>query len=896
MKPPCLFWLFICVCLLLCSLFLWAESPIPAHPGFFKYATVGLLLVVSIIYWNISLQSVIQNNKQLEQALRNNEARLHAIINACPVPLALNDDADNITFVNPEFTKRFGYTLDDIPTLADWWPKAYPDPEYRLRATDAWVRATNKAKRNHDYFEPLELNICCKNGTSRTVMISAALLADTFTDTHLVILYDVSNRKSAENALQQSVELLQSVINNIPVRVFWKDKESRYLGCNNIFARDAGFSSPAQLLGKDDTVMGWKNQAELYRADDAKVMNSNTPQLDFEEQQTTPEGNTIWLHTSKVPLHDAAGQVMGVLGIYDDITERKHNQERLHLAASVFANSQEGIVITDAQGHIIDANQAFTDITGYSRIEILGNSLKILHSGRHDKAFYNTIWKAIKQQGYWRGEIWNRRKNGDTYPEWLTISTVTNAQGDVIRYIGNFSDISLLKQREQQLEHLTHYDLLTGLPNRVLLIDRMNLAIAQSKRNQRLMAVCYLDLDGFGVVNDNFSHAMGDKLLIEITERIKNTLREEDTLARMGGDEFILLLQDLEYVEDCEHTLHRLLSAISVPVILQDQTTATITASIGISIFPDDNSPPEILIRHADHAMYKAKQAGKNAFRIYDIALNQQLHKHRIALNRIEQALENNEFELYFQPKADMQKGIVFGAEALIRWRHPERGLVMPNKFLPLIENDDFANRLDAWVINRALQHTEQWHSQGLDLKISVNVSARTLQTANFVAELHSIFARHPRVVRHHFELEILETEVLHDLEKTAGIIKRCQHLGVCFALDDFGTGYSSLSYLRHLPIQTLKIDQSFVRDMLEDDNDLAIVRSVIGLAQSFNRHVIAEGVESVQHGTALLAMGCHQAQGYAIAKPMPAADFEIWLQNWQMPSEWKMFNENAAD
>lgn len=887
MKPAFSFRLFICVCLLFCSLFLWAESLIPAHPSFVKYATVILLLIVSMISSNVSLQNVIQKSKQLELALRNNEARLHAIINACPIPLALND-AKNVTFVNPEFTKRFGYTLDDIPTLADWWPKAYPDPAYRLWVADAWVAAMDKAKHEHDYFEPLELNVSCKDGTTRTVMISAALLADSFTDTHLVILYDVTNRKTAENALQQSVELLQSVIDNIPVRVFWKDRESRFLGCNNAFARDAGFTHAEQLLGKDDTVMGWKDQAELYRADDVKVMTDNTPQLNFEEQQTTPDGNTIWLYTSKVPLHDSAGQVMGVLGIYDDMTERKHIEESLQLAASVFANSQEGIVITDTEGHIIDANQAFTDITGYSRTEILGTDVKILQSGRHDKEFYNTIWKAIKQQGYWRGEIWSRRKNGDTYPEWLTISTVTNAQGDAIRYIGNFSDISLLKQREQQLERITHYDLLTGLPNRVLLLDRMNLAIAQSKRNQRLMAVCYLDLDGFSVVNDHFSHAMGDKLLIEITERIKNTLREEDTLARIGGDEFIFLLQDLEYVEDCEHALHRLLNVISVPVILQNHTTATITASIGVSIFPDDNSPPEILIRHADHAMYKAKQAGKNAFRIYDIALNQQLHKHRIALNRIEQAFENHEFELYFQPKVDMQKGIVFGAEALIRWQQPERGLITPNEFLPLIEHNDLANRLDAWVINRALQHAEQWHSQGLDIKISVNVSARSLQSADFVTELDNAFTLHPLANRHHFELEILETEVLQDLEKTAVIIKNCQALGVCFALDDFGTGYSSLSYLRHLPIQTLKIDQSFVRDMLEDDNDLAIVRSVIGLAQSFNRHVIAEGVESLKHGSALLAMGCYEAQGYTIAKPMPAADFAVWLQNWEMPNEWK--------
>jgi EAL domain-containing protein (putative c-di-GMP-specific phosphodiesterase class I) len=292
--------------------------------------------------------------------------------------------------------------------------------------------------------------------------------------------------------------------------------------------------------------------------------------------------------------------------------------------------------------------------------------------------------------------------------------------------------------------------------------------------------------------------------------------------------------------------------------------------------------------------MYQSKQAGKNAFHIYDMELDRQLHSHRIALNRIEQAFENDEFELYFQPKVDMKKGVVFGAEALIRWQHPELGLIMPNEFLPLMENNELSSRLDEWVIDRALQHIEQWQARGLALKISVNVSARSLQSADFVSKLNAIFNGHPLANRQGFELEILETEVLNDLEKTAHIIKTCQALDVQFALDDFGTGYSSLSYLRHLPIQTLKIDQSFVRDMLEDENDLAIVRSVIGLADSFKRQVIAEGVESLEHGIALMALGCYQCQGYVIAKPMPAADFEGWLHSWEMPIEWIQAQTNA--
>jgi diguanylate cyclase (GGDEF)-like protein len=465
-----------------------------------------------------------------------------------------------------------------------------------------------------------------------------------------------------------------------------------------------------------------------------------------------------------------------------------------------------------------------------------------------------------------------------------------NAEGEIIRYTGTFSDISLLKQREQQLAQIAHYDPLTGAPNRILLADRMSLAIAQSKRNKSLMAVCYLDLDGFKAVNDCFGYEVGDQLLIDMTQRITSILSEEDTLARLGGDEFVCVLQQLERAEDCEHILHRLLKTINTPFVLQGQTIG-ISASIGVSIFPEDNNSPDTLLRHANQAMYQTKQSGKNAFHIYNIALDKQLHAHRIELDRIEQALEDGEFELYFQPKVDMQKGVVFGAEALIRWQDKDRGLVMPNDFLPLIANHEFSSRLDSWVIEKALQYIEQWQSQGLRLKVSVNISAKSLQSPDFVSKLCNAFKAHPLVSYSCLEIEILETEVINDLERTSQTIRACQQLGVQFALDDFGTGYSSLSYLRHLPVQTLKIDQSFVRDMLDDEEDLAIVRSVIGLAISFKRQVIAEGVESLAHGMMLMAMGCPLAQGYIIAKPMSADDFVLWLQAWKMPMAWRQTN-----
>jgi diguanylate cyclase (GGDEF)-like protein/PAS domain S-box-containing protein len=560
------------------------------------------------------------------------------------------------------------------------------------------------------------------------------------------------------------------------------------------------------------------------------------------------------------------------------------------MAASVFKTTQEGILITNVQGYIIDMNPAFSKITGYQRDEILGKKPSLLKSGLHDVSFYETMWCAISRQGYWRGEIWNRKRNGDVYIEYLSISAVTDKYDKITHYISTSSDITELKENQRKLELIAHYDPLTGLPNRILLADRIHLAFDQTKRDNCLMAVGYLDLDGFKPVNDSFGHEVGDQLLIEISRRIENSLRKGDTIARLGGDEFVFLLLGLNRVEDCETTLHRLLQVINEPITLGNQVVS-VSASIGISIFPDDDTDPDTLLRHADQAMYQAKQEGKNCFHVYNLELDRQVHAHREALNRIEQALVNEEFELFFQPKVDMQQGIVFGVEALIRWQHPERGLVMPSDFLPLIEHHELVIKLDAWVIDQALQHMNHWLQAGLQLQVSVNITARSLQTDDFVEQLYSAFERNPTINPAYFELEILETEALHDLRLTSKIIKDCKLLGVQFALDDFGTGYSSLSYLKHLPVKVLKIDQTFVRDMLEDEDDLAIVQAVIGLATSFHLQVIAEGVESIDHGIALLKIGCQYAQGYGIAKPMPASHLLAWVHEWQAPAEWKIHN-----
>ncbi len=567
--------------------------------------------------------------------------------------------------------------------------------------------------------------------------------------------------------------------------------------------------------------------------------------------------------------------------------ELRKNENNLRMAASVFANTQEGILITDKNSNIIDINNAFCKITGYSRKEVLGKNPKLFKSGLQNQELYTAMWQSINAQGYWSGELWNRRKNGDLFAEWITISAVYNTKGKVSHYIGTFTDITQIKEHELQLERIAHYDPLTGIPNRVLLADRMQQAIAQSKRENTYLAVGYLDLDGFKPVNDRFGHETGDLMLIEIAHRIKSTLREGDTIARLGGDEFVFLLLGLARPEECELTLHRLLDVINAPVALADQAV-TVSASIGISIFPVDNTDPDTLLRHADQAMYQCKQAGKNRFHIYDPELDRQLHSQRTALDRIEKAIALQEFELFYQPKVDMHKGQVLGAEALIRWRDPERGLIIPEEFLPLLVGNELAVKLDTWVIDTALQQMQAWLADDLLLRVSVNIFARTLHSADFVMHLQAILERYPEVNPANFEMEILETEALEDSTHISQIIRDCQKLGIQFALDDFGTGYSSLTYLRRLPAQTLKIDRSFVRNMLEDAEDYAIVQSVIGLAQSFHRHVIAEGVESVQHGIALLELGCKHAQGAGIAKPMPADAIPAWITAWEVPAEWK--------
>lgn len=602
----------------------------------------------------------------------------------------------------------------------------------------------------------------------------------------------------------------------------------------------------------------------------------------FKHRIKSGEIRDVEVHSS--PIHMNGNTVL--LSSVHDITKRVQAEKQLALAANVFLKAREGIVITDSNNAIVDVNDAFTQITGYAKQDVLGQKPSLLKSGRQSADFYSDLWLTLREKGSWTGEIWNRRKDGQHYAELASISLIYDDEGNVKNHLAIFSDITNIKHHQEQLERIAHYDSLTGLPNRVLLADRLQQAIAHSRRTQEAIAVVYLDLDGFKAINDSYGHETGDELLISVAHRMKSTLREEDTLARIGGDEFVAVLCGLKDINEYKYSLERLLRTTEEPVQIKS-TQVTVSASAGVTLYPLDNSSADQLIRHADQAMYIAKQNGKNRHFLFDIEQDNAVKSHREALDHIETALREDQFVLFYQPKVNMSTGKVIGAEALIRWQHPTRGILPPADFLPVIEGTPLSAEVDNWVIERAMKQITQWKAQGFEIPLSVNVGAERLQNGNFVEHLRLVLSRYPEVSSRLLELELLESSALEDINKISELMTSCQKMGVRFALDDFGTGYSALTYLRRLPADVLKIDQSFIRGMLENPDDLAIVEGVLGLVSAFRCEAIAEGVETVGHGEVLLGLGCTNGQGYGIAKPMPAEKLKDWAEHWTPPEEW---------
>jgi diguanylate cyclase (GGDEF)-like protein/PAS domain S-box-containing protein len=698
---------------------------------------------------------------------------------------------------------------------------------------------------------------------------------------------DISERKRAEHEIHELNRDFVAFLENTTDFVYFKDEHSRFRFCSQTLARITGHAHWRDMRGKHDLEVFPQETAQIYVEEELPIFHDGVPLINKIDPYRDADGSLGWVATSKWPVLDGAGLVIGLFGISRDITAAKKSEEQLTLAASVFANSREAIMITSTDSTIVDVNDAFTRITGYARGEVLGQTPHILASGRHDSDFYATLWRSLSEKGHWYGEVWNRRKNGEVYAEMQTISTVRDAQGVAQHFVSLFSDITTLKEHQLQLEHIAHFDALTNLPNRVLLADRMRQSMASTLRRGNLMAVAYLDLDGFKLINDQHGHEAGDKLLIALASHMREVLRDGDTLARIGGDEFVVVLVDLEDMQVCAPLLNRLLLAAAQTVTM-DATDLQVSASVGVTFFQHgDEVDAEQLLRQADQAMYHAKLAGKNRYHVFNAEHDRSVRGHHENLENIRQAFRDSEFVLHYQPKVNMRTGQVIGAEALIRWQHPQHGLLYPAVFLPVFDEDPLAVEVGDWVIETALHQMEQWQAQGLAMAVSVNVGARQMQQPDFVERLRAALARHPSVQPQHFQIEILETSALEDVDQASAVIAQCGTLGVAFAMDDFGTGYSSLTYLKRLRVKVLKMDQSFVRDVRTNPDDTAILKSIVGLASAFQCSVIAEGVETTAHGRALLALGCDLAQGYGIARPMPADQLPAWASGWRPEPEW---------
>lgn len=593
----------------------------------------------------------------------------------------------------------------------------------------------------------------------------------------------------------------------------------------------------------------------------------------------------------QVPARRADGRPTRIVLAVDDVTDRRSAADREHLSASLFQHLHEGLLITDAEFRVLDVNPMYLRILGNTREELLGQVPPLLQAGAGDsstRAQHTVMWSNLQAQGSWRGELAERRRNGDPCILQVTISAVRGPDTLARYHVLVISDITEQRRQRDRLERQAHYDELTRLPNRAHLGQLLAEGMAATERDNCLLAVCYLDLDHFKPVNDRYGHAAGDRLLIELARRLRSALRSHpvwsDRAARLGGDEFALLLR-ANSVEEVRLAVERVLRVASLPYVVDDEADpVVVTASIGATIYPIDRSDPDTLLRHADHAMYGAKQTGRNGYLIFDPEHSRRAEERIIAITRVQDALTQNELVLHYQPKVDMRRGVVLGVEALLRWNHPVEGLLAPGLFMPIIESTGLSAKVGDWVLDHALAQLAAWQAAGIDLSMSVNVSARHLQEPDFAHRLAELIAKHGRTLGTKLELEVLETTALVDVAHTSSLLERCRKLGVRFALDDFGTGYSTLSYLKRLPVDVLKIDRTFVHNMLDDSQDLAIVEGVIGLARTFNCAVIAEGVETAAQARLLLDLGCDIGQGHGIAMPMAADQVPGWVQGYRGP------------
>tara|TARA_R110001583_G_scaffold7720_3_gene37860 strand:+ start:39454 stop:43026 length:3573 start_codon:yes stop_codon:yes gene_type:complete len=709
------------------------------------------------------------------------------------------------------------------------------------------------------------------------------------------LLNNIEERKENELALSNERSFLKTLLKAIPDPIWLKDTNGVYLLCNSRFEDFFG-AKESDIIGKTDFDFLDKNLATSFIKNDKKVMLSGKTNSNEEILTFSLDAHQEIVNTSKVPIFDKHGKVSGVLGVAQDITSRKALERNLIKERNLFEyyiDTVEAIIISlDLQGNLTLINRKGCELLGYNAKDLIGKNWFEISLGQQQSKqkayvdFLEMLKGNLESREYVENSIVNK-SNKEHLIAWHN-ACIYDDEGNITGILSSGEDITILREQQKRLEHMAHYDTLTNLPNRILLSDRLDQAMLKIKPNEFNLAVIYLDLDGFKEINDTYGHNHGDLLLKALSNKMQQILRSEDTIGRFGGDEFVIVLSDLKDEQTATGMFQRILETVSRPILLND-ISMQVSASIGVTFYNyDDCLDADQLIRHADQAMYQAKLSGKNRFHIFDNEQDKDIRSHHEDLEAIEKAIHKEQFVMFYQPKINMRTGEVVGVEALIRWNHPEHGLLYPGSFLPTIENHHLSVKLGYWVVENVLKQIVTWKKENLNLTVSINISPLQLQENNFTVKLFTLLKKYPEVSTSNFEFEILETSALENINNISYIMKECNKMGIAFLLDDFGTGYSSLSYLKNLPAKQLKIDRSFVRNMLDNADDMAILEGVIGLANAFRRGVIAEGVESIEQGNMLLRLGCEEAQGYLIAKPMPAEEIIQWMNEWSPPCEWK--------
>jgi diguanylate cyclase (GGDEF)-like protein/PAS domain S-box-containing protein len=710
-------------------------------------------------------------------------------------------------------------------------------------------------------------------------------LATVFLAFVALALAALSHAREVTAELHLSKQLFQSMIESIPDAIFLKDSQSRWLATND---------TAKQLFRLDEIQWQGKTEMELahmrpeYRAAHEQCLQDDMTAWEaekltiFNETMTDADGNKSYFEVRKNPNFDAVGKPQNLLIIGRDITDQKTINDKLRVAAIAF-ESQEGMMITDANCLILQVNQAFTEITGYDTDDVIGETPKLLSSGRQDTQFYTSMWDSINTTGKWKGEIKNRRKNGEIYPQNMTITAVKNVDGVVTNYVSTLTDNTNSQAANAKIDELAFYDPLTKLPNRQLLSDRLNQALASRKQSGNEGALLFIDLDDFKTLNDTLGHDIGDLLLIQCATRISHCIREGDTVACLGGDDFVVLLENLsahplEAATQTEVIAENIISALNEPCMLNTHECHN-TASIGIALFDNQSNSQEVLFKHADIALYQAKKMGHNRLRFFDPLMQEAINIRADLVNELRKAIDRQQFQLHYQIQVDLN-GQATGAEVLIRWAHPERGMISPFHFIPLAEETGLILPIGQWVLETACAQLAIWQHDVLtrDLTLAVNVSARQFRQVDFVAKVHKVLSN-STIDPTKLKLELTESLLVDNVQEIVTTMHALKALGITFSLDDFGTGYSSLQYLKRLPLDQLKIDQSFVRDLVDDDSDQAIVLTVINMAKSLGLNVIAEGVESEDQRQFLLKNGCENYQGYLFGKPVLIVEFEALLR-----------------